>query len=113
MPSLLMIALFATASLILIGYKFAVWDQLLYLSCVDRFFLPIVNNPNDLYISTFLWRTYTTFWLLFFPLKQSFGWEWPSFIIHLVAQFFIWCGVSGRSVSRSPRTGSPPGLPYY
>ena len=92
-PSLLLIGLFTLASLIIIGYRFAVWDQLLYLSCVDRFFLPIIDHPNDLYISSFLWRTYTSFWLLIFPLKQVFGWEWPLFVIYLVVKFFILWGL--------------------
>ena len=92
-PSLLLIGLFTLASLIIIGYRFAVWDQLLYLSCVDRSFLPILNHPNDLYIHHFLWRTYTSFWLLFYPLKQLFGWEWPLFVIYLLVKFFIFWGL--------------------
>ena len=98
-PSLLLIGLFALASLIIIGYRFAVWDQLLYLSCVDRFFLPIINHPNDLYINHFLWRTYTSFWLLFYPLKQLFGWEWPLFVIYLLVKFFIFWGLWSLSFS--------------
>ena len=92
-PALLVIGLFTLASLIIIGYRFAIWDQLLYLSCVDRFFLPIANHPNDLYIRYFLWRTYTSFWLLFYPLKQLFGWEWPLFIMYLLVKFFLFWGL--------------------
>ena len=92
-PSLLLIGLFTLASLLTLGYRFAVWDQLLYLSCVERFFLPIVNHPHDLYIQTFLWRTYTSFWLLFYPLKQLFGWEWPLFVIYLLVKFFLLWGL--------------------
>ena len=98
-PSLLLIGLFTLASLIIIGYRFAVWDQLLYLSCVDRFFLPIANHPNDLYIHHFLWRTYTSFWLLFYPLKQLFGWEWPLFVVYLLVKFFIFWGLWSLSFS--------------
>lgn len=92
-PSLLLIGLAAIASLITIGYRFAVWDQLLYLSFVDRYFQPILDHPGDLYISHFLWHSYTTFWMLLYPLKQLFGWEWPLFVTHLVVKFFIFWGV--------------------
>lgn len=92
-PSFLLIALFAFASMIIIGYRFAVWDQLLYLSFVDRYFQPILDHPGDLYISHFLWHSYTTFWMLIYPIKQLFGWEWPLFIIHVLVKFFIFWGV--------------------
>ncbi len=92
-PSFLLLALFAFVSLIIIGYRFAVWDQLLYMSFVDRYFLPIIDHPGDLYISHFLWHSYTTFWMFVYPLKQMFGWEWPLFIIHVLTKFFIFYGI--------------------
>ncbi|MCG3149230.1 MAG: hypothetical protein PCFJNLEI_02690 [Verrucomicrobiae bacterium] len=93
LPPLVLLALLTGASLLLIGYRFAVWDQLLYLSFVDRYFQPILDHPGDLYIHHFLWRSYTTFWLLVYPLKQAFGWEWPLFLIYLTAKFFLFWGL--------------------
>ena len=92
-PSLLLLVVAAGASLLVIGYRFAVWDQLLYLSFVDRYFQPILDHPGDLYISHFLWHSYTTFWMLLYPLKQLFGWEWPLFITHLVVKIAIGWGI--------------------
>lgn len=92
-PSLFLLALCAIASFVMVGYRFAVWDQLLYLGFVDRYFQPIVDHPGDLYLQHFLWRSYTTFWMAIYPLKQLFGWEWPLFVIHLVVKFFIYWGI--------------------
>jgi len=92
-PSFFLLAFLSFVSLIIIGYRFAVWDQLLYMTFVDRYFQPILDHPGDLYISHFLWHSYTTFWMLVYPLKQMFGWEWPLFIIHVLTKFFIFYGI--------------------
>ncbi len=89
----MLIALFAGASLIIIGYRFAVWDQLLYLTFVDRYFQPIIDHPGDLYIRHFLWHSYTTFWMLIYPLKHFLGWEWPLFIIYILVKIGIFWAI--------------------
>lgn len=94
-PALVLIGLMAAASVIMLGYKFNRWDQLLYLCFVDRYFLPIADHPGDLYLANFLWRSYTTFWMLIFPLKSTFGWEWPLFVIYVATRVFLYWGVWG------------------
>ncbi len=92
-PPLVFLVLAAGINLLIVGYTFGNLDQLLYLALVPRYFDPSTIHPNDVYLSLFFSRSYTTLFLLLAPLIRWFGWEWPVFIAFALVKLGIFWGI--------------------
>ncbi|MFC1601304.1 DUF6798 domain-containing protein [Candidatus Sumerlaeota bacterium] len=87
-PSLALMAAFTFIFLLNNGYQFAGADLPLYLPYVLRYFDPSLYSDPD-YFMQFARHLHTTLWLALSPVIRLCGWEWPLFLLYLLAVFFV------------------------
>lgn len=92
-PPFLLVTVAAALSFLLTGYQFAAWDQILYLPLINGYVDPAAFSPYDAYMQGFLWKSYTTLFLVLTPFVNAFGWEWPVFIAYVAVKFFLFLGL--------------------
>ncbi|MBN1515495.1 hypothetical protein JXA32_02890 [Candidatus Sumerlaeota bacterium] len=105
-PSLWMTGVMTALHFLIIGYQLGASDHPLYLPYVPRYFGDAPAFDYDYYFP-FGEHVYTTLWIAMAPLIRCFGWEWPVFMLYLVAKFFTFWGVWSLTVflTRDRRAG--------